>query len=189
MYLIGRVVVFEDPTLSAARPDLAVLRPDGSRWLNNGGLGWMNPYDRRVWEYVVDVGAARREGRVRRDPVRLRPLPQRRRHLADRLPAPAGRAEGNDDRTVPALRGRAIAPARRPRVGGRVRARGDARPGHRPGAEADRPLPRRDLPDGLPVALLLGRVRDRPARRLPGPHGRALAAGLPAPAEGHRRCA
>ncbi len=58
MYLIGRVVVFEDPTLSAERPALALLHPDGSRWLNNGGLGWVNPYDQRVWKYVVDVGAA-----------------------------------------------------------------------------------------------------------------------------------
>ena len=58
MYLIGRVVVMEDPTLSAARPDLALLRPDGSRWLNNGGLGWVNPYDDRVWRYVVGVGKA-----------------------------------------------------------------------------------------------------------------------------------
>ena len=58
MYLIGRVVVMEDPTLSAARPDLALLRPDGSRWLNNGGLGWVNPYDQRVWRYVVGVGKA-----------------------------------------------------------------------------------------------------------------------------------
>jgi hypothetical protein len=58
MYLIGRVVVFEDPTLSAARPDLAVLRPDGSRWLNNGGLGWLDPYDKRVWRYAVGIGAA-----------------------------------------------------------------------------------------------------------------------------------
>jgi hypothetical protein len=58
MYLVGRVVVFEDPVLSASRPDLAVLRPDGSRWLNNGGLGWVNPYDTRVWKYVVGIGAA-----------------------------------------------------------------------------------------------------------------------------------
>ena len=58
MYLIGRVVVFEDPVLSACRPELAVLRPDGSRWLNNGGLGWVNPYDQRVWKYVVGIGAA-----------------------------------------------------------------------------------------------------------------------------------
>jgi hypothetical protein len=58
MYLIGRVVVMEDPTLSAGRPDLSLLRLDGSRWLNNGGLGWVNPYDERVWRYVVGVAAA-----------------------------------------------------------------------------------------------------------------------------------
>jgi hypothetical protein len=58
MYLIGRVVVFEDPVLAAARPELAVLRPDGSRWLNNEGLGWVNPYDERVWRYAVGIGAA-----------------------------------------------------------------------------------------------------------------------------------
>lgn len=58
MYLIGRIVVFEDPTLSAARPDYALMRTDGSRWLNNGGLGWVNQYDRRVWRYVVQIGAA-----------------------------------------------------------------------------------------------------------------------------------
>jgi hypothetical protein len=61
MYLIGRVVVFEDPTLSAERPALAVLRPDGSRWLTSGGLGWVNPYDQRVWRYAVGVGAAAAE--------------------------------------------------------------------------------------------------------------------------------
>jgi hypothetical protein len=58
MSLIGRVVVFEDPELSAARPALAVLRPDGSRWSNSAGLGWVNPYDRRVWRYVVGIGVA-----------------------------------------------------------------------------------------------------------------------------------
>jgi hypothetical protein len=58
MYLIGRVVVMEDPLLSGARPDLALLRPDGSRWRDNAGLGWVNPYDERVWRYVVGIGAA-----------------------------------------------------------------------------------------------------------------------------------
>jgi hypothetical protein len=58
MYLIGRVVVMEDSILSAARSDLALLRPDGSRWLTGDGLGWVNPYDQRVWRYVVGIGAA-----------------------------------------------------------------------------------------------------------------------------------
>jgi hypothetical protein len=58
LYLIGRVVTFEDPMLSEHVPALAVQRADGSRWLNNAGLGWTNPYDRRVWRYDVGVAVA-----------------------------------------------------------------------------------------------------------------------------------
>jgi hypothetical protein len=57
-YLIGRVVTFEDPVLSEKRPGLAIHSSDGSIWHNNAGLGWTNPYDRRVWRYNVDVAAA-----------------------------------------------------------------------------------------------------------------------------------
>jgi hypothetical protein len=55
LYLIGRVVTFEDPLLSLGAPQLAIRRADGSRWVNNGGLGWTNPYDRRVWKYNIDI--------------------------------------------------------------------------------------------------------------------------------------
>ena len=58
VYLIGRIVVFEDPVLSHARPDLAVRRSDGSVWMDAAGLGWVNPYDRRVWDYNVDLAVA-----------------------------------------------------------------------------------------------------------------------------------
>jgi hypothetical protein len=58
VYLVGRVVVFEDPVLSRARPDLAVRRSDGSVWRDAAGLGWTNPYDKRVWKYNVDIAAA-----------------------------------------------------------------------------------------------------------------------------------
>ena len=58
LYLIGRVVTFEDPFLSEKRPALAIRTADGSRWLNNAGLGWTNPYDRRVWDYNVSLGEA-----------------------------------------------------------------------------------------------------------------------------------
>jgi hypothetical protein len=57
LYLIGRVVTFEDPLLSAGAPELAIRRADGSRWLTSGGLGWTNPYDKRVWKYNVDIAA------------------------------------------------------------------------------------------------------------------------------------
>ncbi len=55
IYLIGRLVMFEDPLLSANAPHLAIRRRDGSRWLNAAGLGWSNPYDKRVWDYNVSI--------------------------------------------------------------------------------------------------------------------------------------
>ena len=58
LYLIGRVVTFQDPVVAAARPDLAIRRADGSVWRGAGGLAWLEPYDRRAWRYVVDVAAA-----------------------------------------------------------------------------------------------------------------------------------
>jgi hypothetical protein len=58
LYLIGRIVVFEDPLLSHGRPDLAVQRSDGSVWEDGAGLGWANPYDKRVWDYNVDIAEA-----------------------------------------------------------------------------------------------------------------------------------
>ena len=58
LYLIGRVVVFQDPYLARARPDLAVHRSDGSIWTTGAGLAWVNPYDRRVWDYNVSIAAA-----------------------------------------------------------------------------------------------------------------------------------
>src|SRR6188474_12910 len=58
IYLVGRIVTFEDPVLSRARPDLAIRRTDGSVWRDAAGLGWTNPYDRRVWKYNVDLAEA-----------------------------------------------------------------------------------------------------------------------------------
>lgn len=61
LYLIGRVVVFQDPALVASRPDLAIKTPSGSVWQTDAGAGWANPYDERVWEYNVDVAIAAAE--------------------------------------------------------------------------------------------------------------------------------
>jgi len=58
VYLIGRVVVFADPVLTAVRPALAVQTPAGAVWRSAAGLGWANPFDRRVWKYNVDVAEA-----------------------------------------------------------------------------------------------------------------------------------
>jgi hypothetical protein len=58
VYLIGRVVVFEDPMLTAGRPNLAIQMSGGGVWRNNAGLGWSNPYDKRVWDYVLSIAKA-----------------------------------------------------------------------------------------------------------------------------------
>lgn len=58
VYLIGRVVVFQDPYLAAARPDFAIRNRSGGVWETSAGLAWVNPYDRRVWDYTVSVAAS-----------------------------------------------------------------------------------------------------------------------------------
>ncbi len=61
VYLVGRIVCFEDPVLSEHKPGYAIRMPDGSVWHNAGGLGWTNPNDKRVWKYNVDLGVAAAE--------------------------------------------------------------------------------------------------------------------------------
>jgi hypothetical protein len=58
IYVIGRVVCFEDPILSEKRPDLAIQTTGGGVWRNHAGLGWTNPYDKRVWDYNLEVAKA-----------------------------------------------------------------------------------------------------------------------------------
>jgi hypothetical protein len=58
IYLIGRVVTFEDPILAEKRPGLALHNPNGSVWHTNGGIGWVNEYDKRVWDYNIAVAKA-----------------------------------------------------------------------------------------------------------------------------------
>jgi hypothetical protein len=58
LYLIGRVVTFEDPALAERRPALAVKTTSGTIWHTRAGLSWTNPYDRRVWDYNVAIAVA-----------------------------------------------------------------------------------------------------------------------------------
>ena len=58
LYLIGRVVTFQDPVVSERRPALALHNPDGSVWQTRAGYGWLNPYDRRAWNYDLAVATA-----------------------------------------------------------------------------------------------------------------------------------
>jgi len=58
IYMIGRVVCFQDPKLAQGRPDLAIQHSDGSVWTTSAGIAWVNPYDRRVWDYCTSVADA-----------------------------------------------------------------------------------------------------------------------------------
>jgi hypothetical protein len=58
LYLIGRVVVFQDPTLVSAKPGHAIKTPSGAVWQTDAGAGWANPYDEEVWDYNVAVAVA-----------------------------------------------------------------------------------------------------------------------------------
>lgn len=52
---IARIVCFNDPKLSKARPEWGVQHKGGGLWKDNKGSSYTNPYDRRVWEYLVEL--------------------------------------------------------------------------------------------------------------------------------------
>jgi hypothetical protein len=58
VYVIGRVVTFEDPITAEKHPELAIRTADGGIWRTGGGLAWLNPYSRTAWKYDVDVAVA-----------------------------------------------------------------------------------------------------------------------------------
>ena len=54
IYPIARIVVFRDPILAEARPDLAIRTVDGMVWLDpEGGRPWVDPYHPEVWAYNI----------------------------------------------------------------------------------------------------------------------------------------
>lgn len=55
IYTIARIVCFKDPILAAARPELALVKPDGKPVTDANGLAWVNPYRQEVWEYLTEL--------------------------------------------------------------------------------------------------------------------------------------
>lgn len=55
IYLIARIVAFKDPLLAENKPEYSLKNTDGSLFRDNAGLGWINPYDERVWDYLVEI--------------------------------------------------------------------------------------------------------------------------------------
>jgi hypothetical protein len=58
IYMIARVVCFEDPIMSHARPAHAIRTTSGGVWENASGLGWTNEYDPYIWNYLMSVSKA-----------------------------------------------------------------------------------------------------------------------------------
>ena len=55
IYVIGRIVCFEDPILSNRLPAHAIRTTSGGVWKNASGLGWTNEYDPFVWNYLMSL--------------------------------------------------------------------------------------------------------------------------------------
>jgi len=56
IYAIARIVVFQDPVLASARPELAVKNKfSGRAWKDNLNLAWIDPASEDSWRYIVKI--------------------------------------------------------------------------------------------------------------------------------------
>ncbi|RQD66997.1 MAG: glycoside hydrolase [Tindallia sp. MSAO_Bac2] len=55
IYPIARIVAFKDVIAATSYPDWAIQTHDGEIWRDNKNDAWLNPYDRRTWDYLVDI--------------------------------------------------------------------------------------------------------------------------------------
>jgi hypothetical protein len=52
---IARLVTFKDSVTARLNPDHTIRQQNGSVWRDKKGLAWVNPYDRKIWEYNIGV--------------------------------------------------------------------------------------------------------------------------------------
>lgn len=63
IYLIARIVAFKDPYLADKRHDLAIKNQDGTLYRDSNNECWVNPYNKEVWKYLVDIATqAKKDG-------------------------------------------------------------------------------------------------------------------------------
>lgn len=55
IYPIARIVIFKDPVLAERRPEWAIQTKDGSLWRDRQGAHWVDPYNREIWDYNIDL--------------------------------------------------------------------------------------------------------------------------------------
>lgn len=56
IYPIARIVAFKDNVYTTAVPEQAVQTEDGQVFKTSKGEQWLNPYDKRNWEYLLEIG-------------------------------------------------------------------------------------------------------------------------------------
>ncbi|MGM8212671.1 putative glycoside hydrolase [Virgibacillus sp. W0430] len=54
IYPIARIVVFKDSVLANKRPDLSFTK-NGNVWVNNRNEAFVNPFEKEVWEYNIEI--------------------------------------------------------------------------------------------------------------------------------------
>lgn len=55
IFPIARIVVFKDPFLASKKPEWAVKDSKGGLWKDHKGLNWVDPNNRQVWDYVIEI--------------------------------------------------------------------------------------------------------------------------------------
>lgn len=55
IYPIARIVVFKDPYLAELKPEWSIQRKSGGLWRDRDGVAWINPYEKKVWDYNIAV--------------------------------------------------------------------------------------------------------------------------------------
>ncbi|GEM_PF-1248633 len=55
IYAIARIVIFQDSSQIKNHPDWYFKKENGSLWVDKRNWYWMNPENREVWDYNVDI--------------------------------------------------------------------------------------------------------------------------------------
>lgn len=55
IFPIARIVVFKDPLLAKNYQEVAIKNKDGTIYSQANNVYWVNPFDRRTWEYHVEI--------------------------------------------------------------------------------------------------------------------------------------
>lgn len=56
IYLIARIVAFKDPYLAEKKPELSLKTKSGEIFRDKNKEAWVNPYNKEVWDYLIEVG-------------------------------------------------------------------------------------------------------------------------------------